>query len=193
MSAVIHEVSHGYMAGILGDPTAKYEGRLTLNPIKHLDPFGSVLLPIMSIFLSSQAGIPFVFAWAKPVPYNPYNLKNQRWGELLIAIAGPISNFIIAIIFALIIRVGGLSLSQSFLYISQIVIIINLGLGIFNLIPIPPLDGSKVLFAFLPYRFAQFRQQYESYSLILVLFFIIFFSHYISIVVEFFFRLLIGA
>ncbi|MES2436492.1 MAG: site-2 protease family protein [Patescibacteria group bacterium] len=161
MSVVIHEVAHGYAADVQGDPTAKYEGRLTLNPLKHLDPIGSVLVPIVT----SIAGFPF--GWAKPVPYNPYNLRNQRWGELFVALAGPLSNILIALFFVVFIRleIGNIV----FMSLAQQIIIVNLGLALFNMIPIPPLDGSKVLFAFLPFKWMHIRRQLEQYSMILIL------------------------
>ncbi len=145
LSAVIHEVMHGYAADKLGDPTARYAGRLTLNPIVHLDPFGSVILPLML----SLSGSPIFFGWAKPVPYNPYNLtKAPKWGEAIVAAAGPLSNFAIALLTALIIRaqIFGAELSS----VLFVVVVTNVMLGIFNLIPIPPLDGSKILSALLP-------------------------------------------
>jgi Zn-dependent protease len=162
MSVVIHEVSHGYAAYLQGDSTAYYEGRLTLNPLKHIDPIGSILIPIVT----TLAGFPF--GWAKPVPFNPYNLRSQKWGEFWVAIAGPASNLLIALVFGLIVRFGLLSLPPAFITLSITVIIVNLGLAIFNLIPIPPLDGSKVLFAFLPYRFQQYRVVLERFSFVLV-------------------------
>ena len=123
MSVVIHEVAHGYAALWQGDVTAKYAGRLTLNPIKHLDPFGSVILPLLMALLPGN----LIFGWAKPVPYNPYNLKNQRWGELIVAAAGPISNVIIALVFGLLIRFSPvLDLPNSFVEISFTVVLINL-------------------------------------------------------------------
>jgi Zn-dependent protease len=161
ISVVIHEVSHGYAAYIQGDSTAYYQGRLTLNPIKHVDPFGSVVVPIVLYILSKGA---FTFGWAKPVPFNPYNLRNQRWGELLVAIAGPISNIIIAVVFGLVIRLSGEGLASPFIQLSSLVVLVNLGLAIFNMIPIPPLDGSKVLFSILPQRFQQYRVALERFS-----------------------------
>jgi Zn-dependent protease len=161
MSVVIHEVSHGFAAELQGDPTARYEGRLTLNPLKHLDPIGSVLVPIVT----SMAGFPF--GWAKPVPYNPYNLRNQRWGELWVAIAGPLSNIFIALVFVTLIRLGIGNLI--FTKLALQIVLVNLALALFNMIPIPPLDGSKVLFAFLPFRWMHIRRQLEQYSLILIL------------------------
>ncbi len=190
MSVVIHEVAHGYAALWLGDVTAKYAGRLTLNPIKHLDLFGSIILPGLLILLKSG----FIIGWAKPVPYNPYNLKNQRWGELIVAIAGPISNIIIALFFGLIIRFANLlSLSESFVIISGIVVFINLLLAIFNLMPIPPLDGSKILFALLPPEKSQsFRIFMEKYSLFFLIIFIFFFFPVVLNLINFFAFLIIG-
>ncbi|MEK7627833.1 MAG: site-2 protease family protein [Patescibacteria group bacterium] len=152
-SVVIHEVSHGYMANFLGDPTARLQGRLTLNPISHLDPFGSVILPLM-LSLSSS---PLLFGWAKPVPYNPYNLRRGGlWSEALVAGAGPASNLAIALMFALFIRIGSnMGVSESVLALSLMVVGINVMLALFNLVPIPPLDGSKILSAILPRGMAQ--------------------------------------
>jgi len=152
-SVVIHEVTHGYVAQMLGDPTARLAGRLTLNPIKHIDPLGSVIIP--GILLLS--GSSFLIGWAKPVPYNPYNLSNQKWGEALVAGAGPAVNIFIALIFGLIIRFGTSFgfLSGPFIEIASFVVLINILLAIFNLIPVPPLDGSKVLASILPYHISQ--------------------------------------
>lgn len=149
LSIVIHEVAHGYMANWLGDPTARLAGRLTLNPMSHIDPLGSIFIP--ALLLMSNAGL--LFGWAKPVPYNPYNLRNQRWGELLVAAAGPASNMIIALVFALIIRLApAIGVSMAFLELASYIVYINILLAFFNLIPIPPLDGSKVLGGLLPLR-----------------------------------------
>src|SRR3989339_1940244 len=149
MSVVIHEVSHGFMAEYFGDKTARYAGRLTLNPLKHLDLFGSIILPVVLIISHS----PFLFGWAKPVPYNPNNLSNRRWGTMAVACAGVLANFSIAVIFGIIIRLTFLmqyALPESFYFITSTIVIVNLALGVFNLVPIPPLDGSKILFSFLP-------------------------------------------
>ncbi len=169
MSVVIHELSHGYTAELLGDPTPRLQGRLTLNPLKHLDLFGSFIVPI----ITSMAG--FTFGWAKPIQWNPYNVKNKRWGELLIAIAGPGANILIALIFGLIIRFFGVSLPESFIQVATYVIAINIVLAVFNLIPLPPLDGSKVLFSILPRKMIRVREAFEKYSIfffLIVVFFI---------------------
>jgi Zn-dependent protease len=143
-SVILHEVAHGYMANYLGDPTARIQGRLTLNPLSHIDPLGSLILPAILVFTHS----PILIGWAKPVPYNPYNLPG-KYDELLVAGAGPATNIIIAVIFGLSIRfIGGLEtpLIDAFATIT----FINMLLAVFNLIPIPPLDGSKVLSGILP-------------------------------------------
>lgn len=189
MSIVIHEVSHGFVAEYFGDDTARNAGRLTLNPIKHLDLFGSILLPAILIF--SNAG--FLFGWAKPVPYNPNNLSNKKWGTIAVASAGVLANFFIAFVFGLIIRFSvGFDLPSNFYFITSAIVIVNLGLGIFNLVPIPPLDGSKILFSFLPERAFSFILAYEQYSLILLLAFIIFFSDYLYPILSFLFHLATG-
>lgn len=149
LSAVFHEFMHGFAADRLGDPTARYAGRLTLNPIAHLDAFGSVILPVLLALSSS----PFLFGWAKPVPYNPYNFtKAPRWGEAIVAFAGPLANFAIALFVAVLIR---MDLFPALNPVFFMVVVVNVMLGIFNLIPIPPLDGSKILSAILPYSLAR--------------------------------------
>lgn len=172
MSVVIHEVAHGYSAYLLGDDTARLSGRLTLNPIKHLDPFGSVILPLLLII--SHAG--FVVGWARPVPYNPMNLKKGRMSNFIVSIAGIIANLLIAIIFGLLIRFAptlGIS-SDAFYQISAMIVLTNLVLALFNLIPIPPLDGSKVLFSFLPTKYRHIENFLERWGIFFLLFFIIF-------------------
>jgi len=172
-SVVIHELAHGSVAYSLGDPTAKYQGRLTLNPIKHLDPFGSVILPLL-LFISNSG---FLVGWAKPVPINPYNFTDQKWGSLKVAIAGPLSNLALAVVFGLAIRLLPYSLfiaAPGLLIIFSFIVQINIMLALFNLIPIPPLDGHWILFTFLPEGFdgiKQFLQQYGLFILIFLLFF----------------------
>lgn len=171
-SVVIHEVSHGYTADYLGDDTARRAGRLTLNPIKHLSMFGSIILPTL-LYISSSGS--FMFGWAKPVPYNPQNLKDPKKAAGLIGGAGPASNFIIAGVFALVYRLGvGVAAMETLLPLFSYIILINIVLGIFNLVPLPPLDGSKVLFSLLPPRFSGVERLLKQYGMFLLLFFIFF-------------------
>lgn len=148
VSVIIHEISHGAVAYLLGDETAYRMGRLTMNPVSHIDPFGSIILPLV-LAIPLLFGIqPVIVGWAKPVPYNPNNLKNPKSGAGLIAWAGPASNLLIACVFAGLAAFFpvGVEIGEAFQYI----ILINLMLAVFNLVPIPPLDGSKILAAFLP-------------------------------------------
>ncbi|MDQ5969228.1 MAG: Peptidase protein [Patescibacteria group bacterium] len=187
-SVVVHEVSHGYAAYLQGDNTARFQGRLTLNPLKHLEWFGSFLLPVMSYFLGG-----FIIGWAKPVPFNPYNLRNQKWGEAIVAAAGPISNICIAVFFGLLIRFGiSAQFGESFLYISSTIIFINLVLATFNLIPIPPLDGSKILFSLLPYHMQNVRDFLEENGTFILIFFILFLWKFLLPVVFWEFSLITG-
>ncbi len=196
MSIVIHEVAHGFMAEYFGDKTARFAGRLTLNPLKHLDLFGSILLPAVLFF--SHA--PFLFGWAKPVPYNPENLSNKKWGTLAVASAGILANVSIAIIFGIIIRLApslgfpvyNFISPHPFYVITFIIVLINLALALFNLVPIPPLDGSKILFSFLPASASSFIFKYEQYSLIILLIFIVYFSDYLAPILAFLFHFLTG-
>lgn len=191
MSVVVHEVSHGYAAYWLGDSTAKYEGRLTLNPIKHLDPFGSVILPL----LLALSGTSFIIGWAKPVPFNPYNLRARRWGEAIVAAAGPVSNILIALFFGLGLRLAAsldLVATVSLVQITSTIVLINLLLAVFNLVPIPPLDGSKILFSVLPAGGGALRGFLERYGFFIVLFFVFFLWGYVSPLVLLFFRIITG-
>ncbi len=187
-SIIVHEVAHGFMADWLGDPTARLQGRLTLNPIKHIDPVGSIIVPL----ITSLSG--FTFGWAKPVIYNPYNLKNKRQGEFLIALAGPASNLVIAAIFGFIIRLNFTSalVITPFLEICSYIVVINLVLAIFNLIPIPPLDGSKLLFAWLPNQYGKVRLMLEMYAPIFILIVVFFLWGIISPIVSYAFSLFTG-
>lgn len=188
MSVVIHEVSHGFMALSLGDPTAKYQGRLTLNPFSHLDPLGSVVVPLLGYFFGG-----FIIGWAKPVPFNPYNLRKGRWGEALVAIAGPFSNIALALVFGLLVRFSqDLGLNQTFLDLASFVVIINITLAIFNLVPIPPLDGSKILFAFLPFSAQKIRSWFEQYGLILIILFVTLIWRIIGPIIQAVFYLITG-
>lgn len=173
-SVVIHEVSHGAVALALGDTTARDARRLTLNPLRHLDPFGSVILPFMLSFLHMP-----IFGWAKPVPYNPYVFRNPRKGSALVGFAGPLSNLLLAAIFAVGLRflshgvladAAGRPLSALFL----LIVMVNLSLAVFNLIPIPPLDGSKLLFALVSDRYLGLKLFLEQWGLLLFIFLIVF-------------------
>jgi len=178
MSAVFHEVSHGYMALVLGDPTAKLAGRLTLNPFKHLDPFGSVILPTLLVLINS----PFLIAYAKPVPFNPYNLRSGKWGPGLVAAAGPLTNLLIVIFFSIVIRLGFLGVGA--LPIIGLIVLINLILAIFNLIPFPPLDGSKIVASLIPFRYYSKWMQFEAlvsqYGLIALFAFLFLFVYFVG-------------
>lgn len=184
LSIILHEVAHGYAANSLGDPTARLSGRLTLNPLPHIDLMGSVVIPALLIF----GGSPILFGWAKPVPYNPYNLRSQRWGEALVAVAGSATNLLLALIFGLVVRfgsmplaTGGLPLSGPAVSLAGTIAFANLFLGLFNLIPFPPLDGFTTLRAALPWRLASGLHRFESYvhglgAVSLILFLLVFSS-----------------
>ena len=153
----LHEFAHGYAAYLMGDNTAKFQGRLSLNPLHHLDPIGTLCL-----FL-------FHFGWAKPVPINPYNFRNRKTGIILVSLAGPFMNFILALICGIVITAMSIyvpanSITQFLYYVVYYAMILNIGLMCFNLIPIPPLDGSKVLIELLPYRYRDFFYMIERYS-----------------------------
>lgn len=167
-SVIVHEVMHGLVALKFGDHTAERAGRLTLNPIPHIDLFGTILLPALLIF----TGSPILFGWAKPVPVNPLNFSNLRRGELMVSAAGILANFSLAILAALIYHFLN-ALPQSFPAIVgsllRFTVLINLVLGIFNLFPIPPLDGSKILLSQLPYNLAKTYSRIEPYGFLILL------------------------
>lgn len=187
-SVILHEVAHGFMADKLGDPTARLEGRLTLNPIPHIDMIGSIIVPL----ITSLVG--FTFGWAKPVPYNPYNIRDKRKGEFLIAAAGPGSNIFIAVLFGALIRiltsVG--HMNQQVLTVFSYIVIINLVLAVFNLIPIPPLDGSKLVFSLFPDQYGKARMTLERYGPLLILVVVFFLWQIIAPVVPWIFKVLTG-
>lgn len=188
-SAILHEFAHGYAAYLLGDHTAKDAGRLTLNPMAHIDPVGSILMPILIFFTH------FGIAWAKPVPYNPYNLRDQKYGDMKVGLAGPAMNAAIALFFAAFSRVlpvassvkyeivrafmsGNYDIIQSnmagslvttLFALSLVAVFVNLILMIFNLLPIPPLDGSKVVLNLLPYHLQAKWAQLESYGFMIII------------------------
>ena len=166
MAITFHEVAHGYVAYLLGDPTAKSAGRLTLNPIKHLDPIGTIALFLVKV------------GWAKPVPINPRYFHNPRQGLILVSLAGPLTNFILAIAFALLFHAlvafygympQGMGAIEPLAYMCQAGVLVNLGLGLFNLLPIPPLDGSNILAGLLPPHLAQAYMQNSKYGFIILI------------------------
>lgn len=197
-SIIIHEVMHGYVAFWLGDPTAKYSDRLNFNPLKHVDPLGSIAVPLIMLITS---GFHYAFGWAKPVPYNPFNLKNQKWGPMMVALGGPGSNIILALSAAIIGRMIALpaaikvniigsvavgdwtqlstfiagSIGGIFFTLMVMLIFWNVLLAFFNLIPFPPLDGSKILFAIFPIK-TETMIVLEQYGFMLLLVFIFLFS-----------------
>lgn len=178
-SVVAHEVAHGYMAQRLGDPTARLAGRLTINPLKHLDPIGSFVVPLFSIMLFK-----FPFGWARPVPYNPYNLRDQRWGEAKVAIAGPATNLLIALIFAFVARATVGLLIPDATEILVTIVDVNLALMVFNLVPVPPLDGFKVFTSFISARHSKYVHMMERHGFILVIVFVLFLSQFISPIID---------
>jgi Zn-dependent protease len=211
-SVIVHEVAHGVAALWLGDPTAKYAGRLTANPMRHIDPWMTIGLPILMLLLTN---FKFAFGGAKPVPYNPYNLKNQKWGPALVGAAGPGSNILIAVIAAILAKfitlpmamkadiiynfndwgkISGViagSMSAIFFEILVIIIFWNVFLAFFNLIPIPPLDGSKLFFSIFPIR-TEMLIMLEQFGFVILLFFIIFFSGPLGIFLNFMLNLFLG-
>lgn len=181
----IHEASHAWMANRLGDPTARYQGRVSLNPLVHIDPLGTVMLPLFLIVFSVVTGSPlFLIGWAKPTPFNPWNLQNPRRDSALISFAGPVSNFILALILAIPFRLGLLTVPDNSLFSTNIslsgpseiisltvsvTLVLSVILGIFNLIPIAPLDGFKVVTGMLPKNLALQWQQLERFGPIILL------------------------
>jgi len=187
-SAIIHEYMHGWMADRLGDPTAKDAGRLTLNPLAHIDLFGSIIMPFLIYFGTNGA---MIFGYAKPVPFNPYNIRDQKYGSAKVAAAGPLANLIIALFFGLILRFIPL-VNLSLAGFLAIIVQINLILLVFNIIPIPPLDGSKVIAAILPYNLQIRYLDLERFGMILILLFVFFGFSFIIPIVEFLFRIITG-
>ncbi|MBU4332672.1 site-2 protease family protein [Patescibacteria group bacterium] len=184
-SAIIHEYAHGWMAWKLGDSTAKDMGRLTLNPLAHIDMYGTILVPLL--LWISQTG--FIVGWAKPVPYNPYNLRNPKRDSALVAIAGPAANIITALVFGLAVRFLPMT---DFIALLSIVVYANVLLAVFNLVPIPPLDGSKVLFAVLPDSLNNIKMFLSRYGFFILLIFIFFGFRLIIPPILFIYSLFVG-
>lgn len=181
IAITFHELSHGFVANKLGDPTAKMMGRLTLNPIAHIDLIGTVLMPLMLIIFTNGQ---FVFGYAKPVPINPMNFKNPKRDMAISAAAGPITNLLLAILSMLILRLLiipfavlfpeslNMTVIEPLIMIFKSSVIINVILAVFNMIPIPPLDGGRVLTGFLPYKHAVTFSRIEPFGFIIVIFLI---------------------
>lgn len=192
-SVVFHEVSHGVVANSLGDTTAKDAGRLTLNPLPHLDLLGSIIVPAFLILMNQVAGGGIIFGWAKPVPVNPQYFKDKRFGEAKVSLAGPASNFALALVFGLALRFLPIGdIHQNLVIVFQSIVYINLLLAVFNLLPIPPLDGSHVLFSLLPRSMAYVKAFLQRYGLMLLFIFIFFFFDFVSLFVDLIFRLIVG-
>lgn len=187
-SAVFHEYMHGWMAYRLGDNTAKDAGRLTFNPLAHLEWFGSFFLPLVMLVTR----MPFVFGWAKPVPYNPLNLRDRKYGDLKVALAGPMGNLLIAIFFGLCLRFLPF-FSLTFSGLLSLIVYVNLILMVFNLVPIPPLDGSKILATFLSPAARHKYLNMERTGFILVIVFVMFFGSLIIPVVNGLFKVIVGS
>ena len=169
LSMTLHEAMHAFMGYFLGDDTARAQGRLTLNPLKHIDPFMTILLPLMMVLMGGP-----IFGGAKPVPFNPNNLRYGEWGAALVAIAGPLTNFLLAFfafgigVVSGVITEGGLIQTSVVGNIFSTFIMVNLGFFLFNILPIPPLDGSRVLYALAPEGARRVMEQIERYGIILI-------------------------
>lgn len=164
-SVILHEVAHGYAALRLGDPTARSEGRLSLNPIKHMDPWGTVVLPLFLILVRS----PFLVGWAKPVPVNPYLMRDPKRGMMLVGAAGPLANIVLILISALALRSLPFSAPPILFDLFKYCCAINIILALFNLVPVPPLDGSKVVAGILPPKMRQAYVGIERYGIFIII------------------------
>jgi Zn-dependent protease len=165
LSVILHEVAHGYTAFRLGDPTAYYAGRLTLNPLKHIDPFGTVILPLLLIL----ARFPYPVGWAKPVPVNPLLLRDPRRGMMVVGAAGPLSNVSLAVVAALILRTFPVSRTPILFDLLSIACYLNILLSVFNLVPVPPLDGSRVVAGLLPPSLRMAYERITPYGFLIVI------------------------
>ncbi|PIS16924.1 MAG: site-2 protease family protein [Candidatus Portnoybacteria bacterium CG_4_8_14_3_um_filter_44_10] len=187
-SAIIHEYAHGLMAYQLGDPTAKYSGRLTLNPLSHIDPFGTVVLPLMLLWMGG-----FFIGYAKPVPFNPLNFKNEKSGTALVGIAGPASNLLIALILGLFVRFfGNFGFLAAISPLLSFIVLINIWLALFNLLPLPPLDGSKIAIGLVPRSWEGFFFNLERMSFISLFVALALAMTVLPYIVPFIFKLIVG-
>lgn len=172
-SSILHEFAHAWTADRLGDPTPERMGRLTLNPIPHIDLWGTLVLPILLSIATHGA---FLFAYAKPVPFNPLALKWQKWGSAAVGAAGPLANLLLAFALGMVVRFMPPS---GFSQLLTVVVYANLALAVFNLLPIPPLDGSHIFYTILPDRFLKIKVIFEQYGLFILLFFLLFLSSWL--------------
>lgn len=182
-SITIHEISHGAAAFMLGDSTAKDEGRLSLNPLRHIDPFGTVIFPLFLLVLTFGRGP--IFGWAKPVPVNPYNFRDQKKGTIIVSLAGPLSNFLIGVIFSVLVNFFVFSNLSSFF---TIISLYNFALAFFNILPFPPLDGFHILFNILPEKFFNFKRLLSQYGFYLLIFFLFFGLNLVFLLAKTFFK-----
>ncbi len=178
---------HGWVADRLGDPTARYAGRLSINPKVHIDPIGTVMMPII-LYLASAGS--FVFAYAKPVPFNPHNLRNQKWGPVMVALAGPLTNLFLALVFGLMVQFMPVGPATPFL---TVIVFTNVLLAVFNAIPIPPLDGSKLLFAIMPDSMDHIKDMLNRFGFFLVILFMFYGWQLISPVIFYLLDFFTGA
>jgi len=185
ISIILHEISHGYAADKLGDPTARLQGRLSLNPLVHIDWIGSVILPFFLVI----SGAPFVLGWAKPVPFNPYNMKNPKWGGVIVALAGPLTNIVIAILGAITLQL--FTFSPEVIFFVTSIIITNIALAVFNMVPIPPLDGHHLLYALLPTHLNSIKSFFRRYSFIILIVFVMYGWKFISPIIFSIYNLLV--
>lgn len=185
-SAILHEWAHGFAADKLGDPTPRLAGRLTINPIPHIDPWGTLLMPFLLFFLTSGS---FMFAYAKPVPFNPLALRLRKYGAAVVGVAGPLANLIVAFGLGIIIRFMDVSSFTEFL---SIVVYANILLAVFNLVPIPPLDGHHVLFSVLPDKLYTFKVWLQKYGFVILIVFLLFLFDWLRPVMNWLFSLATG-
>ncbi len=189
LSLTLHEFMHGYVGYLLGDDTAKDQGRLTLNPIAHIDPFTTLALPLLLILVGS----PIVFGAAKPVPFKPWALRYGKWGAALVAVAGPLTNLFIAVFIGLWLRFIDVPSGIASLLVS--IITVNLAFFVFNMIPFPPLDGSRVLYALAPHGLREVMDKIEAAGFMAIaLFILVFYSvigRYMGMIIEFLMQLLV--
>lgn len=187
-SCCVHELAHAWAAYVCGDDTAKLSGRMTLNPVVHIDPIGTIAFPLLAIV----SGTSFLFGWAKPVPVNPARFHNYRRDDIIVSLSGIAANLLLALFAASTLRsifaFGGFPFAGPIVLILRYLMYINVVLGVFNLVPIPPLDGSRVLYHYLPMQAASWFRKLERYGFIILIFFLLtgFFRHIISVPLQIF-------